>query len=379
MEITTLINEKTNWDKSPILIDLLTEYVTSLSAISGLSKDFIIEKLSNQLNTLRFGDFKDSDSNIKYDNMSVTASEFKEKYRMSNNNFGAINIDMGEGKSAICLFDRNNGIDLTNIIDIKHTLYSELTHVLEKSIITNNNIIINKNGSYIVTGNIDSNKSIQEYINDNSEIKISHGLETIEYKQNSPRIMHNQISEGCTELITRMVLEYNGITTPNKERYIENIAMAKLLFKQYGNDAIKTYLTDSNKMINHFLNINIKDTNMLYYADNYISFVNQIKQSIINSNIPNLPIIYANYIKYQSDEISEEELLNGVDENIKVLLKQIIDYKNELNIMLNKFTNNENSTIDNKQYGNTSTFSISIILIVIVLIIILTIILNELA
>ena len=138
MKIENLINKKDNWDKSPVLVELLTEYVTSVSAMSGLSVDFIIEKLSNQLDTLRIGEFKNTDSNIKYDGISVTSEEFKEKYRKGNNTFGAITLDIEVGKCAICLFNGNNGlsgIDLGDIIDIKHKLYHELIYVLEKKVI----------------------------------------------------------------------------------------------------------------------------------------------------------------------------------------------------------------------------------------------------
>ena len=378
MGIETLINEKSNWDKSPILVELLTEYVTSLSKISGLSEDFIIEKLSNQLDTLRIGDFKDTDSDIKYDGIPVTSEEFKDKYRKGENTFGAINISNEVGKSAICLFDGSNGlsgIDLNDIIDLKHTLYHELTHVLEKSIIKEENTVINNNGNYIVTGNIDPHKSIDDYLNNSSETQISSGLETIEFKQDGSRIMHNQISEGCTELISRMILEHNEITPPHKERYVENVAVAKLLFEQYGEDALKTYLTDSNKMVNHFLNTKVKDTNMLYFADNYIGFVNQMKDKLVSTDSANLSTIYANYVKYQSGEISAEELLNGNNENVNVVLRQIIDYKkplqknphnNKLDDMLMDTNKVENEPIDSitAQRGNIGLFSIVLILFV---------------
>ena len=387
MEIETLINEKTNWDKSPILVELLTEYVTSLSELSGLSQDFIIEKLSNQLDTLRIGDFKENDSDIKYNGISVTSEEFKERYRTGNNTFGAININTDTRKCAICLFDGNNGlsgIDLNNIIDIKHTLYHELTHVLEKSIIKDKNTVINNNGNYIVTGNIDPNKNLEDYLNNQNQEQFSSGLETIEFKQNSPRIIHNQISEGCTELISRMILEHNGITPPNKERYIENITMAKLLFEQYGQDAIQTYLTDSNKMVDYFLNTKVEDTNMLYFADNYINFVNQMKTKLVSTNEVNLSDIYANYIKYQSGEISEEELLNGTNENISTILKQIIDYKkplqkdtnkNELEAILNDTNTIEEEQVTRK--GNVGVFSIIMILLTIITFLLIVLLIHQ--
>ena len=377
MGIETLINEKSNWDKSPILVELLTEYVTSLSKISGLSEDFIISKLDNQLGILRIGDFKDVDSFITYDGLSITSDDFKNRFRKYGG-FGAITTQFEKGKDAVCLFDGSNGlsgIDLNDIIDLKHTLYHELTHVLEKSIIKEENTVINNNGNYIVTGNIDPHKSIDDYLNNSSETQISSGLETIEFKQDGSRIMHNQISEGCTELISRMILEHNEITPPHKERYVENVAVAKLLFEQYGEDALKTYLTDSNKMVNHFLNTKVKDTNMLYFADNYIGFVNQMKDKLVSTDSANLSTIYANYVKYQSGEISAEELLNGNNENVNVVLRQIIDYKkplqknphnNKLDDMLMDTNKVENEPIDSitAQRGNIGLFSIVLILFV---------------
>lgn len=361
-KIEQIINSK-DWDKGTIhypnlLVDLLTEYVSTLSKISSIPEDYILNKLSSQLSIIRFGNFKEYDNFIRYDNIPVNSDEFKDKYRKGNNNFGAINIEYNKGSMAICLFDKNNdlsGINLSNLVDIKHTLYHELTHVLEKSFIPNKNLIIEQNGSKIITANINPDKKYEQYVLEQNDNQIlTCGLETIEYKSDGTRIVHNQISEGCTELIAQMILKINEIKIPHPERYIENVVMAKLLFKIYGENALKTYLTNSNKMLHTFLNKKINGTNLLFYADSYASYVDDIVSQFKTSQ--DIQKIYQDYLEYQQENISEEKLIEDKEKEVIQALKEIINYKKEIKNYESKNDNKKDTPFDKRSQKEVQVY-----------------------
>ena len=336
-KVKNLINEKNGkWDtgciQNPdILNNLLCEYIKTLSNISGLTEDFILEKLRNELEVLRFGDFQNQD-NFLYDGINVNSLNFKTKYRDKiKAGFGAITLDTDNGKRGVCVFDGSGiyyGINLSDLNDIKHTLYHELTHVMEESLVNNNGIINLQNNSAIVTGNCSPHKEFEQYLNERKEKQIyTKGIIAHEFKNNGEKIYHNMISEGCTELIARLILEKNNIPISNSDRYIEYITMAKILFDYYGENAIKDYLTDSSKLINFFINEKITDTNLLFYADHFKDFC---KDTIRNSAVQTSKSDINDFYEYLQENKTKEELLNGKNQDLISIIEKIIDYKEEI-------------------------------------------------
>lgn len=334
-KVKNLINEKNGkWDigciQNPnILNDLLCEYIKTLSSISGLTEDFIFQKLRNELEVLRFGDFTSQD-NFLYDGINVNSYDFKNKYR-NNGGFGAITLDTVNGKKAVCVFDGSGNyyvINLSDLNDIKHTLYHELTHVMEESLVDNKGIINLQNNSAIVTGNCSPHKEFEQYLNERNEKQIyTKGIVTHEFKNSGDKIYHNMISEGCTELIARLILEKNNIPIPHSNRYIEYITMAKILFDYYGENALKDYLTDSSKLINFFINEKIADTNLLFYADHFKDFCND---TIRNSSVQTSKSDVNEFYEYLQGKKTKEELLNGKNQALKAIIEKIINYKQNI-------------------------------------------------
>lgn len=334
-KVKNLINEKNGkWDigciQNPnILNDLLCEYIKTLSSISGLTEDFILQKLRNELEVLRFGDFTSQD-NFLYDGINVNSYDFKNKYR-NNGGFGAITLDTVNGKKAVYVFDGSGnyyGINLSDLNDIKHTLYHELTHVMEESLVDNKGIINLQNNSAIVTGNCSPHKEFEQYLNERNEKQIyTKGIVTHEFKNSGDKIYHNMISEGCTELIARLILEKNNIPIPHSNRYIEYITMAKILFDYYGENALKDYLTDSSKLINFFINEKIADTNLLFYADHFKDFCND---TIRNSSVQTSKSDVNEFYEYLQGKKTKEELLNGKNQALKAIIEKIINYKQNI-------------------------------------------------
>lgn len=333
-KIDMLIKNK-DWDKfiyqnNDILSDLLFEYISTLSEISGLTEDFILNKLNDQLEVLRFGDFGFND-NFLYDGVLVNSDFFRNKYR--NNGFGAITVDTDNGKRAVCLFDgsgKYSGIDLTNIEDIKHTLYHELTHVLERSLVKNNGIIFNQDGNYIVTGNCNPFKDFRQYIIDSKNLEIyTNGLVTHEFNKGE-KFYHNEISEGCTEMIARMILEKNNIPILNPNRYIENVTMAKMLFDNYGDNFLKDYFTDSSKIINTFVNDKINGKNLLAYADEFREKCGKVVGSARNNGVNVSSSDVDDFYEYLRGKKTLDEVLNGKSGDLVSIIHDLSDYKEDL-------------------------------------------------
>ena len=133
---------------------LLYEYSTALESITDgkISAEFVIRKLAENMGTFRYGDFKrKEDDHITYDNVSVTSDEYKMMTRV-NREFGAHQVDYrdetGRPKFSVVLFDDKqkfktrdgrrlvlSGIDMSDLNGIRHTVFHEWTHIMEKSFI----------------------------------------------------------------------------------------------------------------------------------------------------------------------------------------------------------------------------------------------------
>lgn len=309
------------WDKgvegqSPELTQLLIyEYATSLEAITHgkLSAEFVAEKLSSTLGTLRFGDFKEGqDDNIRYDNRPVTSESYKRLCRIDNH-FGAHQVDYDEnGKhvySAV-MFDRNqeyqtadgkihklSGGNLESLDDIRQTMFHEWTHVMEKCLVKTSelnlsDIIKVRGDSIYINAYLSPDLTMEEYLDYIQNVEqmlaiqdevLFGGISTIEINERkSPdrRIMHNQISEGATELISKKIMQHLGRPIENG-RYGQQADFVEKVFNSMGMDnGIATYLTSSNKIISYIEGKNHDGKDILRDADSFITALGNFERTL---------------------------------------------------------------------------------------------------
>lgn len=320
---------------------LLYEYATSIEKLTKgkLTANQVVDKLSNQMGKLRFGDFKKGiDDNVEYDKKSVTSDEYKKECRIDTH-FGAhapTYIDEnGKTKTAIVLFDDNqefngtrlSGIDLSDLSDIRGTIFHEWTHVMEKQIVHFSDIskddIIYKNGdaTYINSmADVDwSMQEFEEYIsyieqleNGEQEIMFS-GLSTIEInkvKNPQKRIMHNQISEGSTEFIARKIMEVVGDEVRHPDRYAEQVKLIGRVFDALGlSNAISTYLTEPMKIVKILEEKDIEGKDALHYMSETVNSLGR--------NVPSIQVFIDN-INTLCTELEADNPLESVTKPISM-------------------------------------------------------------
>lgn len=285
---------------------LVYEYATALEDITKgkLSADFVVNKLSCTLGTLRIGDFKEGqDDHIKYNSMPVTSESYKLKCR-TGRGFGAHQVDyeengqtyystaMYDGKQQYKASDGQiytlTGGDLTSLDDICQTFYHEWTHVMEKcpvkaSELSKFDVIKTRGDSIYINAALSPDLKMEEYKEfiDNVDPLLAsekevvfNGISTIEINEKkSPnrRIMHNQISEGATELISKEIMKYLGRDI-EESRYGMQADFVERVFESLGMDeGVSTYLTSSNKIISYIESKNYNGKDILRDADTFIT------------------------------------------------------------------------------------------------------------
>ena len=302
-----------DWDKGiadqsgSLVSMLLYEYSSSIEKLTEgkIPAKQVVDKLSSNIGTLRFGDFKSGiDDEITYDGLSVTSDEYKKKCRIDTH-FGAHALAYkdknGDEKSAIVLFDdqqekvidgtnrKLSGIDLKDLGDVRGTIFHEWTHVMEKCLVKTSELtkgdVIHKEGDSVyinaVLSPTLSKQEYQDYANNvdsllksDTEIQFA-GISTIELndsKDSNKRIMHNQISEGATEFIARKVMETIGQPVKHPERYSEQVKIIGGIFEGRGlSDCLTMYLTEPHKMIRTLENEKVQGKDTLHYISDYIN------------------------------------------------------------------------------------------------------------
>ena len=334
-DIKEIISQKGNkWDvgidggNPNLTAMLLYEYASGIEkATEGkVNARFVIRKIESALEILRFGDFKKGiDDEVTYGKipdgvgerkLSVTEEEYTKRVRIDSN-FGAhaptYLDDNGDFKCALVLFDdrqtlkdgtKLHGIDLTSLEDIRHTIYHELTHIMEKSKVETKDIqeqeLVFSNGeegsqfiNYLESA--DEN-GLEYYFNSienakQKEAVLFSGISTIEIndKKSPNRIMRNQISEGATELISLLLMDVNGFPTQNRERYRVQQDIVRRVFQARGmTETLTDYLTSSNKVISYMEGIKIGEKDLLHASDEFVHLSNRIGQAV-QDNISETP------------------------------------------------------------------------------------------
>lgn len=311
--IQKVIEEKQkagDWDtgikgQSDKLISVLMyEYASSIEKLTDgkYQAKQVIDKLHDQMGKFRIGDFKlGDDDDITYDDESVTSDEYKKNCRIDKK-FGAHAIvyedAQGESKTAVVLFDNAqvdtidgeqvtlSGINLQDLSDIRHTVFHEWTHIMERCMIkasqlSKDDIIFTNGKSTYINSMLSPKLSRQEfdkYISSVDDLLASDveilfgGISTIELKKHKEkRIMHNQISEGATEYIARLVMETVGDKVKHPERYADKVQIIESIFTKNGlSEMLTTYFTEPHKIIKSLESKRVKNKDMLHYISEYV-------------------------------------------------------------------------------------------------------------
>lgn len=265
---------------------LIYEYATSLEQITKgkLSAEFVAKKLATMMGTFRFGDFKEGqDDNITYGEHSVTSEGYKKHCRI-NSHFGAHQVDYeenGRKQFSVVMFDGNqqyqtsdgqthklSGGKLYSLDDIRQTIFHEWTHVMEKCLVktselTREDVIKQMGDSVFINAYISADLTMEQYkafiadvdrMLDTEDEILFGGISTVEInerKSSDRRIMHNIISEGATELISKRIMQLIGGTI-EEDRYEDQANFVEKVFESIGSEqAIATYLTSSNQIISY--------------------------------------------------------------------------------------------------------------------------------
>lgn len=279
----TLPEFKGKYEQPEVLAMLLYEYSTGLENLTEgkISYKNVIEKMSSLMGKMRFGKWNENDSNVKYCNVPVTNPEYREN---TGKGFGAQTIEYIEDNKlqmAAIAYDNNegNGIDLSDINDLRHTFFHEWTHIMELDKVV---------GSKEQFVNIDSRTYCNSEEKENGEVW-GNGLTTREYgenaekyaehidKQGRKRIMHNQITEGMVELISRKIMEETiGKNETNKvihkERYSAHTKIAQSIIDAFGEDyVISTFVSNSQQLVSKLEGINIDNRDALHYMSDFVN------------------------------------------------------------------------------------------------------------
>lgn len=291
---------------------LIYEYATSLEKITKgkVSAKFVVDKLASQMGKMRYGEYKKGlDEDVTYDNVPVTSKEYTEMCRVRSN-FGAhapTYIEDGREKCAIVLFDNTQqydydgrpitltGIDLSNLSDVRGTAFHEWSHIMEKCFIKASDLkkedIIYKEGdSTYINACLSPDLTMEEYkdyianvdnlLQSDEEVMFG-GISTIEINERkSPnrRIMHNQISEGATELLSRLVMKEVGDEVIDPTRYEDKVKFIEKVFKSQGIDeAVATYVTDSRALTRELEDKKINGQSLLHYSSRHLDFLGNVE------------------------------------------------------------------------------------------------------
>lgn len=334
-------NQKGQWDNGingqsdNLTTMLLYEYATSIEKLTKgkVTSKQVVDKLAKHLGKLRFGNFKKGvDDTVTYDGITVTSDEYKKRCRIDTH-FGAhapTYIDKnGNMKTAIVLFDdkqefdgtRLSGIDLSDLSDIRGTIFHEWTHVMEKQIAHSSDIskddVIHKTGDSIYINamvNVDwPMQEFEDYISNIEQLmKSNHqilfgGISTIEInkrKDPNKRIMHNQISEGATEFISRKVMEIVGDKVKDPTRYFQQVCLIDKVFNSLGLDeAISTYFTKPQRIVSVLEEKEVEGTDMLHYMSEAINSKGK--------SVPSLQLFMKNIYNLCTELKSDKPLESG--------------------------------------------------------------------
>lgn len=179
-----------------------------------------------------------------------------------------------------------SGINLDDLFDIRLTIFHEFTHIMEQvpiktSNLTKQDIVYYHGNSIYINTKLSPSLTIEEYkkyidnveelLTSNATITYS-GITTIEINNNTnKRIMHNQISEGATEYIAKLVMQELNYDTKKDCRYAKAVNIIKSIFASKGiSESVTTYLTSPKDIIVYLESIDVEGKDLLHYISEQI-------------------------------------------------------------------------------------------------------------
>ena len=274
---------------------LLYEYASSLEELSGVPFEQIVDKITSINGKVRLGNWRSpNDDILKYDNSSVTSSDYQNGERKK---FGAQAItyvtsenpnEKPKNQKALVLYsnqdeygNKQNGIDLNNLNDIRQTLFREWTHVMEMELVNENDdneYVLNgrtfRGAEKLSNGEVWHTGLVTREFGKN--LTIVQDIDRKKGKQPRSRIMHNQITEGVVELIARKILRnVIGKERTDKEiddsRYMAHVNIAQTMMDSYGEkDFISKFITTPSKLTRDFELARIGREDALHYMADFV-------------------------------------------------------------------------------------------------------------
>lgn len=271
-----------NGEEQEVLTLLLYEYAQGIENVTNGRMKFkeVAEQLTGLLGKLRFGWWRESDSNVRYgrciddpEGMSVSSEEYKQATK----NFGAGTCEYYDESSKYKVAIALLRTDLKNLNDIRHTLFHEWTHAMEKCLIpieaAGRDGIPNE--KFLDDGRLFNNA---RRISETGELLFC-GVSTSEIDENDNITqMHNQIDEGFVEEIAKKVMTSLGYTIDDPDRYYIKCRVANQIMSGRGEArTITEFLTKPYVIIDELENIdmNLQDgrkvTDILHFVSDAIN------------------------------------------------------------------------------------------------------------
>ncbi len=283
-----------DWDKTitdnngkeyhkDLLKKLLYEYSTGLEELTNGSVKYeqVLDTLSERVGKIRFGNWKENDSNVEYDGISVTNKDYRKN---EGKGFGAQTCEYYEGeegnkkfKLGIVAYNDDGAIDpidFEDINDIRQTFFHEWTHALECYELDEKEA----QKAY----EIDGRKYIDAVKKEDNKYWGA-GLVTREVLENGKTKMHNMITEGMVEAVaqelTEHIMDREGPKSDiRKDRYLNEVQFAKKTMDKFGKDkTIATFINNPRELTKVLESIPVKAENTTcdlmhfvgdFYADN---------------------------------------------------------------------------------------------------------------
>lgn len=400
-KVRKILNNKENWDKTiknnneediEITLLLAYEYATAAEKITygRIKFEDMLEKLDKGIDKFRLGELKKGDEDILYGKTfddkrayQVKSLEYDRKVRKNTGASHFMYFDKDEEfKTAVAIFAKKNlpqnengeivtttGCDFSNLSDIRQTVFHEWNHQMEQVFIDQNNHYLPyeyigvdgkkyRNYDKVKHCRIFNKEELSELISlpEKKQFMISTGISTKEIVEPSEEhpdgiVMHNQITEGFVELISREMMKSIEVSENeiDHSKYYEPVEIIKRIVRSRDRDEDKgktyaDFLTNSTILKKELESIEIEGKDGLHYIAEYAdkAFENKTEKKVLLSKMPDvvekLNLSKEQVEKLKSSYVFTKDELNS--EDIDFLRKELLqgnEQNQELNIFVTDF------------------------------------------
>jgi hypothetical protein len=309
-------------NKDDITTLFLFEYVMSIEEITqnsniGYTNEEVLKQLTDIMGKFRLSKLdreKDSDISIYRKTQDekpkyvVDIQDGKEEGYLAGAQVFTYYENKSDLKAIVALFDTLTTEE--NLNRIRQVVFHELTHTMEITKKDEKTILFDD-----VRGDIDK-KVEYDKVRSDGNVFLSSGKKYLNYevmetgpsifytglatrekvppssKNTSGIVMHNQITEGAVELVSREIMQTLGIADDiDYGKYSAHVRVVGRVADKYGNEEfISQFLRDSSVLIKEFETIQVKEQDGLHYLSNYVSdsFIGVTKMVKSERPFPNL-------------------------------------------------------------------------------------------